>query len=68
VDDRPGGLAETLNPIEAAKLNVEYMYAFSVGRKGKAILIFRFGDPDKADAALKAAGVNVISDVELFNP
>ena len=68
VDDRPGGLAETLKPIEAAKLNVEYMYAFSVGRKGKAILIFRFGDPDKADAELKAAGVNVISDVELFNP
>jgi hypothetical protein len=66
VEDRPGGLADTLKPIEAAKLNIEYMYAFSVGRKGKAVLIFRFADPDKADAALKAAGVNVISDVELF--
>jgi hypothetical protein len=67
VYDRPGGLADMLKPIEAAKLNIEYMYAFSVGRKGKAVLIFRFGDPDKAAAALHAAGVNVISDVELFS-
>lgn len=66
VDDRPGGLAEMLKPVEAAKINIEYMYAFSVGRKGKAVLIFRFADPDKADAALQAAGVNVVSDVELF--
>ena len=67
VDDRPGGLAEMLKPIEAAKLNIEYMYAFSTGRSGKAVMIFRFGDPDKAAAALQAAGVNVIDPVELFS-
>jgi hypothetical protein len=66
VEDRPGGLAEMLQPIEAAKLNIEYMYAFSTGRKGKAVMIFRFGDPDKAMAALQKAGVNVIGGVELF--
>ena len=66
VEDRPGGLAEILKPIDAAKLNIEYMYAFSTGRKGKAVMIFRFGDCDKANAALKAAGVNVLGDVELF--
>lgn len=66
VDDRPGGLAEILAPVDAAKLNIEYMYAFSVGRKGKAVMIFRFASADKADAALKAAGVNVLGEVELF--
>jgi len=66
VEDRPGGLAEILKPIDAAKVNIEYMYAFSTGRKGKAVMIFRFADSDKADAALKAAGVNVLGEVELF--
>jgi hypothetical protein len=66
VADRPGGLAELLNPIEAAKLNIEYMYAFSAGRKGKAVMIFRFSDPDRALNVLQAAGVNVIASVDLF--
>jgi hypothetical protein len=66
VEDRPGGLAEILKPVDSAKLNIEYMYAFSAGRKGKAVMIFRFADAEKASAALKAAGVNVLGEVELF--
>jgi hypothetical protein len=66
VEDRPGGLAEMLKPIEADGINVEYMYAFSTGRQGKAVLIFRFDDLDKASTALKNAGVNTVDDVELF--
>src|SRR5512147_2283599 len=42
VADRPGGLVEVLKVIEKAGLNVEYMYAFTFGDKGKAALIFRF--------------------------
>ncbi len=71
VSDRPGGLADILGPIEAAGLNVEYMYAFAILRgvcaDAKAALIFRFSDPDAALASLKAAGVNVLSGVDLFN-
>jgi hypothetical protein len=66
VEDRPGGLAVMLAPVEAAGVNVEYMYAFSTGNKGKAVLIFRFSDPDKASNALKLAGRNVLGDVQLF--
>ena len=47
------------------------MYAFAilrgVGADAKAALIFRFSDPDAALASLKAAGVNVLSGVDLFN-
>ncbi len=66
VEDRPGGLAEILKLVGAAGVNVEYMYAFSTGLKGKAVLIFRFSDLDKASAALKNAGVNVLGNVQVF--
>ena len=66
VADRPGGLVEILNAIEAAGLNVEYMYAFTFGDKGRASLILRFSDADAAVAQLKASGINLIGKVELF--
>src|ERR1044072_8381021 len=33
VDDRPGGLAHVLEVIEAARINIEYMYAFTFRRE-----------------------------------
>ncbi len=66
VEDRPGGLMEILQPLEAAGLNIEYMYAFNIGRKGKVVDIFRFGNPERAEAALKEAGINVLGIVDLF--
>ena len=66
VADRPGGLVEILDAIEEAGLNVEYMYAFTFGDKGKAALIFRFSDPDAAVTKLKASSINLIDKVELF--
>jgi hypothetical protein len=66
VADRPGGLAEILGPIEAAGLNVEYMYAFSSARSDKAVLVFRFSDADAAIEKLKVAGVNVVGSVDLL--
>jgi hypothetical protein len=67
VADRPGGLVEILNAIEEAGLNVEYMYAFTFGAKGKAALIFRFSDPDAAIEKLKASGINIIASMDLFS-
>ena len=57
---------EILNTIEAAGLNVEYMYAFTFGSQGRAALIFRFDNPDAAITSLQASGINVIGGVELF--
>jgi len=67
VPDRPGGLAGLLDALEAAGMNVEYIYAFSFRRTDKAIIVFRFEDPDAAIELLKASGVNVIGGVELYN-
>ena len=66
VADRPGGLADVLKVIHDAKLNVEYMYAFTFRHEDKAVLVFRFDDPDAAAKALQAAGVRVIGSVELY--
>jgi hypothetical protein len=66
VADRPGGLVEILDAIEGAGLNVEYMYAFTFGNKGRAALIFRFDNPDAAVSSLTASGINIIDRVELF--
>lgn len=66
VPDRPGGLADLLEVFERAQLNLEYMYAFSVKQADRGLLVFRFADPDAAVAALRAAQVVVVNEVELF--
>jgi hypothetical protein len=66
VEDRPGGLAKILTAFERTTINIEYMYAFPFGEGQKAVLIFRFDDPDGAALALQAVGVNVVTRNELF--
>lgn len=65
VPDRAGGLASVLKTIEAAKLNVEYMYAF-VNKSGEnAVLIFRFDDMDNAIAALTKDNFTILSGAQV---
>ena len=66
VDDRPGGLAEILDVLEKGKINIEYMYAFTARRGNKAVLVFRFDEPDAAIRLLAAHGRNVLGSVGLF--
>jgi hypothetical protein len=66
VADRPGGLADILVVLEEAGINVEYMYAFTLKRGGKSLLLFRFDDPDKAIGVLQKHKINVVGNVELF--
>jgi hypothetical protein len=65
VADRPGGLADLLANIEKSKINIEYMYAFTYGRDGRAVMIFRFEDADRAIDALSKAGISPLAAVEL---
>ena len=65
VADRPGGMACVLAALEGTSINIEYMYAFPFGRGGKAVLIFRFDDPDAAIRQMQAAGIGVVGGEEL---
>jgi len=60
VPDRPGGLAHVLVLFEGSSINIEYMYAFPFLRGERAVLIFRFDQPDAAIAVLQAGGINVL--------
>jgi hypothetical protein len=65
VPDHPGGLADLLEIVEQVKVNVEYMYAFTVKQSGKGLLAFRFSDADAAVKALQARKVNVVGNLDL---
>jgi hypothetical protein len=67
VADRPGGMAELLDVVGKAGVNIEYMYAFTFHHGQEAVLVFRFDDPDRAILALTAAGRNVLDAVSLFS-
>ncbi len=66
VADEPGGLANILAVLEKAKVNLEYMYGFTLKREGKGLLAFRFDDPDAAIAALQKKGIKPVASAELF--
>lgn len=68
VPDNPGGLNRILSALDAAGVNVEYMYAF-VGRYGAggAIMIFRFDDLEKGIEALERRGFKLIPGATIYS-
>ena len=52
VPDRPGGMAELMEKLDRAGVDIEYSYAYALGQGEKAVLVFRFADNAKAEAAL----------------
>jgi hypothetical protein len=66
VPDAPGGLAALLEIVERARVNVEYVYAFTAKQDAKGLMLFRFNNPDAAIRALQADKVNIVGTVELF--
>ena len=67
VEDHPGGLAYLLEILDENNINIEYMYAFSYGKGDKAIMVFRFENPDKALEALSDKDVDTIKNIDLFS-
>jgi hypothetical protein len=59
VPDKPGGLAQVLEILCIANINVEYMYAFFEQPENKALLIFRFEDVDRAVSVLGEKGIQI---------
>ncbi len=65
VPDRPGGLAGILAELNREGLNVEYMYAFVEQPETKAILVFRFEDPERAIASIRKSEGRVLTNEEV---
>jgi len=60
VSDKPGGLADVLDILGEAGINVEYMYAFVEKSSDNAVVIFRIEDIDTAIKALKKNNVTIL--------
>jgi len=67
VPDTPGGLAGILELLGQQQVSVEYMYAFVAASRDKAIMIFRFDNPDQATGALQRGGVRILTGGDLYS-
>ena len=65
ISNSPGGLNNALEALSAEGVNVEYMYAFVGTQRESAYMIFRVADEEKAEAALRGRGIQLIDQEEL---
>ena len=63
VPNRPGGLAELLETLDALKLNIEYGYCFSLDGESAVDVLKIHGETAAADAAkaIEAAGFKLLT-------
>ena len=62
IPDQPGGFAVAMKALAEAGVGVEYMYAFISRDEGRACVILRVGDNDAAVEALRAGGVEILTE------
>ncbi len=65
VDDKPGGLAAVLGAVNDAGLNIEYMYGFVEKKTDRALMVFRFDEPDRALEVLGKKGLHVVGQSDI---
>jgi len=66
LDDTPGALYQAVKSFSRCHLNIEYMYAFAEKRDGRATMIFRFDDVEKARTVLLKEGFKVLSNQDII--
>ncbi len=59
IDDKTGGLAEVLKVVSEEGIGIEYMYAFLGRVEGKALMVLKADDPERAIEVLKADGIEI---------
>ena len=68
IPDRPGGLAGILEALDAAGINVEYLYCFLKPDSQTAVDVLRVEDPEHAGEVLSAAGVRLLHASQIYEP
>jgi hypothetical protein len=62
IKDKPGQFADLLKLLMDNNIKVQYSYAFAGMHSGKAVMIFRFNDNDRAIEILKAGNVTLLDE------
>ena len=66
IPDQPGELASVLAILSTENINVEYLYASLAKSRDNAIVIFRFGELDKAIKILQQNNVKILRGEEIY--
>lgn len=66
IDDTPGGLAKVLRIMTKEGIAIEYMYAFVGKKHGKALMVFKVSEPERALKLLEKTDVNVVDANDIY--
>lgn len=61
IPDKPGGFSSAMKCLANAGMGIEYMYAFISRDKGRAYVILRVNDNERAIEVLKQGGVEILT-------
>ncbi|MBQ4050571.1 MAG: acetolactate synthase [Oscillospiraceae bacterium] len=67
IDDKPGALDAILDILGEADINLEYIYAFLGRVQGKAYMVMRVSDCEKAADVLTKKGIRLYDQTDLEN-
>ena len=67
MNDSPGGLTTVLGIIRDNLIDLEYLYAFSHEKEGKAILLLHADDIDELISVLTENKMTIVSAEEVYN-
>ena len=65
--DAPGGLTSVLNVIKDNNIDLEYLYAFTHEKEGKAILLLHADDIDALIDVLEKNNITIVPKEEVYN-
>jgi len=68
IPDAPGGLASVLESLDAAGINVEYLYCFLKPDSSTAVDVLRVEDVEHAVEVLTASGVSLLHASQIYEP
>ena len=66
MNDEPGGAGTILHLLADAGVNIEYMYACVGHVTGKALMVVRTDNAEKAEQALLAGGFNEVNPADIY--
>lgn len=66
INDKPGEFSKALRILADTGISVEYMYAFISRDKGKAYVILRVEDSEKATKSLQERGITMLTAEQIY--
>ena len=67
MNDNPGGLTAVLDIIKENLIDLEYLYAFTHEKEGKAILLLHADDIDHMISVLSENNITIVPAKEVYN-